>query len=163
MIKRTAAFVAVFALGLASYMGFRAPRIRPPGPKSFNGVKIGNPARPESPPTITFTSPSNGKLEVRRGQPIDCLARLQLGNSASLPSVMVFYAKRDGKTALSAFPILEPKGDGAYDCKYQFKNVLRKGTYELGLECEDWVKNGFFATEIKKSLTVKATAILIIK
>ena len=76
---------------------------------------------------------------------------------------MVVYAKRDGKTVLSDFPDLEPKGDGVYDCRCQLRGVLRKGTYELGLECEDWVKQSIFTSEIKKSLTSKAVAILIVK
>ena len=156
--------VIILAIGAGCCLFFRSSRVGSTGRTKYSGAKIGDPERPEPAPTLTLVSPSTAKLEVRRSEPIDCVARLQMGYGGTLPSLIIVAIKRAGKTVISDFPDLEPQGGGSYICRYRFKGgLLPRGSYELELECYDWIKRSRFSREVETRTTAKAVSTLIVK
>jgi hypothetical protein len=81
-----------------------------------------------------------------------------------LPSLIVVSIKRAGKVISSALPELEPQDDSTYICRYRFeKGLPGRGSYELDLECYDWIKRSRFWGEVATKTTAKAASALIVK
>lgn len=99
----------LLTLGAGSILSFWTGGRTSTGAIRLLDIKIGDPAPPELQPRLILLTPSEPTLVVRRGDPIDCVARLEIPTGGTLPSLMVVSVKRAGIIALSGFPEAECK------------------------------------------------------
>jgi hypothetical protein len=112
------------------------------------------------------------KLTILRGggthllgsvQPVVCDLRLEVP-AGSEPSFLAASIKRDGTSITSLCPELLPQGDGGFLCHCEFTGRLRRGSYTLEAECQDWIRSGRSGSgDVTVRTTAKATVDLIIK
>lgn len=81
-----------------------------------------------------------------------------------MPSLVVVAVKREGVSLLSGFPEIEARENEVYLCHCRLNGRLKKGRYQLEVECQDWIKPGFFTTgQIVTKQTATAAVDLIVK